>query len=562
VKPMPEASLSWRHLVCLVVLSSLAVGLSLGSSTRLTYHEAFVAQGARELLASGHWWYPTIGGLPWLEKPPLPFWLAASLGWCAGGVTPTVARLPSAVAAMILVLGVGLLTARRYGSGIAILAGAIQATTVWTVIRGRLAEADILLACLIVWTLLAFDRMRVAVVPGREASRTRSGLVSWRFWRWAFFGLLGVTTLVKGTGFGAALALSVVATVLLWDRDRVTRGRLLFPAGWIMVAVLVLAWPLAMIVEHGFKVVGLWAMHITARIGGQTGHGPFAGESWREYGLNILAQALPWMPLAVVGAWWSLGRALRGRRPRHNGRTSDEPILDPVAGDRLLWCWAIAPLVLVSLASARNAHYAIYALVPWSVWSALGLARLGSWQVARGWSPARLKRLTCGMFAGLAAAYGVSFWLAGPWFDRRGAEWTFYETVGRTLPPAESLVLLYNDWDRDPYPTPFGPIPHDLAVRLYYLNRPVCWHFDAQALADHGIGKCPQRSLRDAPASMVVIGRDRDLPALEELGQVEVLSRSSAARWDRTYLLARVQPGADTAPDAAMQSSLVSPIRQ
>ena len=30
-------------------------------------------------------------------------------------------------------------------------AGAIQATTAWTVFRGRLAEADILLACLITW---------------------------------------------------------------------------------------------------------------------------------------------------------------------------------------------------------------------------------------------------------------------------------------------------------------------------------------------------------------------------------------------------------------------------
>jgi hypothetical protein len=52
------------------------------------------------------------------------------------------------------------------------------------------------------------------------------------------------------------------------------------------------------------------------------------------------------------------------------------------------------------------------------------------------------------------------------------------------------------------------------------------------------------------------------LPALKELGQVEVLSRSSAVRWDRTYLLARVQPGVETATGAAMQSSLISPIRR
>ena len=32
------------------------------------------------------------------------------------------------------------------------------------------------------------------------------------------------------------------------------------------------------------------------------------------------------------------------------------------------------------------------------------------------------------------------------------------------------LVLLYDDWDRNPYESPFGPIPHDLAVRLFYLE--------------------------------------------------------------------------------------------
>ena len=113
MRPLPEVQLSWRDLSCLVVLCGLAFGLGMGSSTRLTYHEAFVAQGAREILSSGHWWHPTIGGLPWLEKPPLPFWLVAGLGWCTGTISPSVARLPSAVAAVILVLGVALLATRH-----------------------------------------------------------------------------------------------------------------------------------------------------------------------------------------------------------------------------------------------------------------------------------------------------------------------------------------------------------------------------------------------------------------------------------------------------------------
>ncbi len=365
----------------------------------------------------------------------------------------------------------------------------------------------------------------------------------------------------SGTGFGAALGLSVIALVLFWDRDHATQRRLFFPAGWFLVMVLVMAWPLAMVAKHGFKVIGLWAMHITERVGSRTGHGTFAGESWHEYGLNILAAGLPWTPLVLVGAGRSLGRALGGYRGRGNDQAFSSLGANPVAGDRLLCSWALAPLVLVSLASARNAHYAIYALVPWSVWAALGMVQLGTWQIAQGWSPARLRRFAWGIFSGLAAAYGLSFWLAGSWFDRRGTEWAFYETTGRTLPPTASLILLYDDWDRDAYPTPFGPIPHDLAVRLFYLNRSTCWHSDAAALANHDIAKCPLHNLHDSKAGMMIVGRDHDLPVLRELGQVQILSRSPAVRWDRTYVLARIQPSAETATSAAMQSSHISPSR-
>jgi len=558
VSSMANGKLSWRAFAYLAVISSMAFGLGLGSSARLTYHEAFVAQGAREMLRSGNWGHPTIGGLAWLEKPPLPFWLVAGLGWCAGEVSPLIARLPSAIAAGVLVLGVGVLASRRYGSRVGMLAGAIQGTTAWTVFRGRLAEADILLACLLVWTLLAFDRIRVPGGAGGEDYRTGAGRPRWQSWRWVFFTLLSVTALVKGTGFGAVLGLVVIALVIGWDRDSATRRRLLFPAGWILVMVVGLGWPLAMIAEHGCKVMNLWAMHVSERVVGRTGHGTFAGEPWREYALSVLGEGLPWTPLALVGACRSLGRAWCGYHRGYNGQVFDSLGMNQVAGDRLLCSWALAPLVLVSLPSARNAHYAIYALVPWSVWAALGVVQLGSWQVSRGWLPVRLRWMTWGTFSSLALAYGLSFWLAGPWFDRRGIEWAFYETTGHTLPSTTSLVLLYDDWDRDPYPTPFGPIPHDLAVRLFYLNRPACWHYAASVLAGHGMAKCPLDNPHDSGASMMIIGRDHDLPALKELGHVEVLSRSPAVRWDRMYVLAKVQPSGEMVTSAAMQSSLRS----
>jgi 4-amino-4-deoxy-L-arabinose transferase-like glycosyltransferase len=333
----------------------------------LTYHEAFVAQGAREMLASSVWSHPSIGGLPWLEKPPLPWWLTAALGYCAGGVNETIARLPSAIAATALALGIAVVAARHYGPTIGLLSGAVQATTAWTVMRGRLAEADIVLACLVTWAIAAFDPLlqgRADQVAGRPGAPS----VPWRRARWAFFALLGTSSLVKGIGFGAAIILAVAGGMLIWQRDRVALRRLCFPAGWMLAAVIALAWPCAMVAKHGSPALALWEMHFAGRLGAQAGPGRFAGESWWEYTSALLGQVLPWTPLAAVGAWHSLQRALlrggTGEPIRWRG-VSFPPAV--IAGDRLLWVWTALPLCLLAVPAVKHAHYAISAQVPWSV---------------------------------------------------------------------------------------------------------------------------------------------------------------------------------------------------
>ena len=156
-----------------------------------------------------------------------------------------------------------------------------------------------------------------------------------------------------------------------------------------------------------------------------------------------------------------------------------------VAGDRLLWVWAAVPLGLLALAPVKNAHYAISAQVPWSIWAALALARLSERLRLRGWDRGALILAGRAGFVGLALTYGLGLWLLGPWFDRRGVEWAFYEAAGRQVPASMPLTLLYDDWDRNPYESPFGLIPHDLAVRLFYLGRSACWHIGPGSLAAH-----------------------------------------------------------------------------
>ncbi|WP_020467088.1 ArnT family glycosyltransferase, partial [Singulisphaera acidiphila] len=179
---MPETRLGAARLALIAGMAALTLGLGLGSAKHLTYHEAFVAQAAREMIASGSGLVPTIGDRPWLEKPPLAVWLVALLGRVTGEVDEVVARAPSAVAGALLTVGVATLAAGRFGASVGLLTGLVQATTLWTMMRGRLAEADMLLACLVTWTVVAFDRLRDEVDGPRP-------------WRWAFFTGLGLTAL-------------------------------------------------------------------------------------------------------------------------------------------------------------------------------------------------------------------------------------------------------------------------------------------------------------------------------------------------------------------------------
>ena len=116
---MPESRLRPSRWALILGLSVLTLWVGLGRSGRLTYHEAFVAQAAREMNARGNWIVPTIGGHPWLEKPPLAFWMVALAEQAFTGRTSTkpVARFPSAVAGMLLVVGITVFAVRRFGPG-------------------------------------------------------------------------------------------------------------------------------------------------------------------------------------------------------------------------------------------------------------------------------------------------------------------------------------------------------------------------------------------------------------------------------------------------------------
>ena len=376
--------------------------------------------------------------------------------------------------------------------------------------RGRLAEADVTLACLVTWAFVALDRLRTAD--------------SHRAWRWAFFALLGMTSLVKGLGFGAALILSAsgrghrpgidrpVDGPVDAERQGLGAGRR--PGGDVAGAGS----------DGGIR--RRWACgRCTSPTGWRAKPEVFIGGPWWQYGPAVLLQAMPWTPIALMGAWPSMRRAWRdpGRpRPVALGLGGGAGA-GPVGGDgqeRPLRDPRLAPVV--GLGGAR-------------IDQDRGLARR-----PRVVADARIRRAAARwLFGGLGLVVGVGYVAVGPRLDRSGRR------SGRRASRSAAtsilglpLVILYEDYDRKPYPTPFGPVPHDWAVRLV-LPPPA------------GVVEARCRRPRRATAwdGFVCVARlgTGICPALRK-GWVGSRRSPEARRirFDRTFTLFRVTPGGES----------------
>ncbi|MCX6726914.1 MAG: glycosyltransferase family 39 protein [Candidatus Shapirobacteria bacterium] len=96
----------WLRIAVVMLLAAAVLFVNIGGWELWTPDEPRYAQVAREMLNTGNYIVPSLGAEPYSNKPPLFFWLIALSARHYGSVSAAAARLPSAVAA----LGVLLLT--------------------------------------------------------------------------------------------------------------------------------------------------------------------------------------------------------------------------------------------------------------------------------------------------------------------------------------------------------------------------------------------------------------------------------------------------------------------
>jgi 4-amino-4-deoxy-L-arabinose transferase-like glycosyltransferase len=365
------------RLPLLIVLCGFTFFAGLGRPAIADSDEAFYAEAAREMVASGDWLTPHYNYEYRFQKPILYYWLVA-LTYRTLGLTEFAARLPTALSGLGLALVTLFLGTRWYGGRVGLLGGIIVATSFGYFTQARQSLPDLPLAFFIT----------VAIWAGFEIVESRT-----RVWPIVAGAAAAGAFLTKGP-VGLALALIVlVPGWLLGSGRRWPRASDAALAAGVFLA-LALPWYVAMARVHGVEYL----------------HRFFVGENLERFAtaryneprpvwfyLPILAGGmLPWTPFLLLGVP-ALAAAVKRR-----------------ALGTIEWrlaLWTLLPLLFFTLSIGKQPRYILPILPP----LALMLARALVTRIDRATGRRdALFTVAALLTAAVFAVFGVMLWRARP----------------------------------------------------------------------------------------------------------------------------------------------------
>ena len=90
----------------------------------------------------GDFFHPTIGGMPYFDKPLMTYWAIAALSAVTGHLDELIIRLPSAIAAFIAIACTVYLGKKLWSRKVGLLAGAFLVTSYGILNYSRMASAE------------------------------------------------------------------------------------------------------------------------------------------------------------------------------------------------------------------------------------------------------------------------------------------------------------------------------------------------------------------------------------------------------------------------------------
>ena len=301
--------------------------------------EGRYAEIAREMLVTADYLTPHLNLLPYLEKPPLVYWLTA-VSLKVGGHNEWAARAIPALSAIGGVLAVFWLAAHLWGAEIAFWAGLVTATSSGYFLLARLLTLDMSLTCFLTWGIV------LAYLAVRNQKR--------RYLWWAYLAL-GLAVLTKGPVGVVLPALIFLVWFAVQSQWRGLR-QLWHPGGALLLVALVLPWYILVGWRNPeFWNYFFWHENLQRFLAPQV----HAGQPLYFYGGVLALGFLPWI-FVLPWAWQA---AL--------------PASPPLAArlDRLfLGIWFAVIFGFFSLARAKLFPYLLPALPPLTLLVARALA--------------------------------------------------------------------------------------------------------------------------------------------------------------------------------------------
>jgi dolichol-phosphate mannosyltransferase len=316
----------------LLVLAAVLFFLRLRAPL-LEPQEPRYAEIPRQMLSEGRLLVPVLHGQPYLDKPPLLYWLVMG-SYAVFGVHDWAARLIPGLAGVLTVLLTYGWGRRVVGERAGLCGALLLCLSAGFVYRERMLNMDSLL-CLEVTAALACAHLALTAGP----------VLRWRWWLLSA-AACGLGLLTKGP---VALVL-VLAPLLIypWLEPRCARVRFRAWIAFLLLAVAVAApWYVAVMVrEPDFAYTFFWRHHVERFLT------PFDHEKPAWFYLpGLLAGMLPWMLLLSGFLRFLLRRPLRAARRR--------PAALGFFLLSALWC-----LVFFSVSGCKRPAYILPAMPP------------------------------------------------------------------------------------------------------------------------------------------------------------------------------------------------------
>ncbi|GMV99833.1 MAG: hypothetical protein AMXMBFR84_09720 [Candidatus Hydrogenedentota bacterium] len=323
----PGLSLNARFvsLAAVLIVATMLFSANVGGYALWPADEPRFGQVAREILQSGDWLVLHVNGQPYMEKPPLFFWLIALASLPFGDVSEFTARVPSIAAALITLYFTFQLAARMAGTRAALMATVVLMTAARFWWQARTAQIDMVLTACLMVALYAFWRHH-------EDGK--------RGWLALFYGMIGAGLLAKGP---PALVFPLLLIFAFHWKQRDKRKNLHWVFGLLASIAIVAAWFIPSRIMGAGEVTEAVSSgigeNLYRQIIGRFVLGVSKAQPPWYYLVELPADFFPWTLFVPWTVYWTY-------KHRKDG-----------AMIRFLLAWILPAIVFFSISSGKRAIY-------------------------------------------------------------------------------------------------------------------------------------------------------------------------------------------------------------